>query len=293
MDGKKTDLHGETDVEENATPAAKATRSLDRRSLIAKGAAAGGVLWVAPLLTSIPVAASSAPVPLYQFAMTGVSGPHLIGNPSPVRTVTINGTVQVGDLILVVAAYSADGTINVPAGFTTIETATVSSGIYSVQAVLCYRIATATSFTATFTTGNDGSTFGDLRVAAVVYSGSNLAILDSDANSGTGPADGRTVTATFPATAVSSPVGNNKVVRIGVGRGYGGLNAANSSMTWVSSPTPNAPLVNYNERNRGDRPIVIADESSGTGLATTATYDKNANLAPSRWVTFSVTIEAH
>lgn len=282
-----------------------------RRFLIgsAAGAAAG---WVIPSMISVDAAAAGSVKTTPGF-ITKAEAYHQVFPSSPyVRTITLTTSgVKVGDLWLALVAYHVNGTIGglpgVPAqvwGPVDRNSGTAvwpaANNVYSIRAYLIARVLTASDIsggnhTATFTTGSDSQDYGGLRGVAVVYRGTDpLSLPSVTSTSGFGPVgSGDIVTSTFP-TASPVPALPNRVVRLGVARGYGGWNALYGAINWTGGPGTNRS--NFDGTNWGDRRIWISDEPDSTGATTTGTWYKQPNgalgLAPytQNWVTFTAAV---
>lgn len=315
---------------------------LGRRRFIVGSAAGAAIAWSVPSITTIDAAAAGTKATPQHFA--GGDAFDLAINGSTlsnyVRTVTLtSGTttnpVNPGDLWIGVIAFDVRETVNgLPATGTNVATwgpidrnsgTSVSPAVkedYSVRAWVVARVLTASDITSgvhqvTFTSNNAAIDRGSLRAAALVYRdplGGQMTLPTGTTDSGFGPPNssaGGPINATFPAIA-PAPTSPNQVLSIGVARGYGGWNALEPDISWLSGP--GAHRINFNGHNpstghatggslttvndHGGRAIWISEQADSDGSAAAGTWYKQpdrsvfGNPKTENWVTFSLALEA-
>lgn len=286
---------------------------LNRRSLITKGAVAGGTLWIAPAILSVSPAAASLPFGyIVGSEAYGIAGPHLGTGGGGTKTITLTSAgVTPGDLWIGIVAYSgaADASVTNTAGGVTMSPFQRQDGgadIYSVGASVVYKKLTAAdisggSFSATFQTSNNNALYGDIRGSAVAYGGANV-VGAVATTKGMSADTATTATVTFPA-ATGAPVSTpNVVLHLGAARGYGGWNAFFPTIEWTSAP--GTERVDFHggygghEGNLGDRALVISEEADSTGSSTSSgtIYGQSRTFIVSvsdfrNWVTFTVVVK--
>lgn len=276
----------------------------DRRTFLKKAGVAGAAAWTAPVLLSQAAAAQGTPpiVPpsfVTGSTATGWHGPDIADKAITLTSGSAANPLQAGDLFVAILAYHVSGTIVSPgAGWTVVgPNSTGDGGIYSVATLFVARLLTAADlssgvFSHTFQATGADLTWGGFRGAASVYRGTNLQVAVTSAT-GNGPtASGDIVTATFPATTATPPT-PNVIVRLGAGRGYGGCNATSGNNDWRT--WPGTGRVDFSSDNEGDRPLVISDQTDGSGASATGTWYRQAQIAilcqhGSRWSTYTAAI---
>lgn len=299
---------------------------LGRRRFIVGSAAGAAIAWSVPSITTIDAAAAGTKATPQHFAdgnSTVIDFDSKITG-TYTRTVTlVSGSagkpVEVGDLWIGVIAFDVREPIHgLPApgpGVAVWGPVDRNNGTsvwpnvkeaYSIRAYVVARVLTSADISsgvhqATFSSDNVDVDRGSMRAAAVVYRdplGGQMALPRAVTNSGFGPpntATGGPINATFPAIT-PAPTSPNQVLSIGVARGYGGWNALEPDISWLSGPGTNR--INFNDTDHGDRAIWISEQADSDGSAAAGTWYKQpdrsvfGNPKTENWVTFSLALEA-